>query len=94
MANITFDYNLEIDGVETVLSVEATYTPAERGHRDGLGAPEEPDTEATMDIDCVTGPEGQEFTECDLPAEWQHIINKAWETLEQEQEEEPDWWLL
>lgn len=94
MANITFDYSFEIDGIETVLSVEATYTAAERGHRDSLGAPEEPDAEATMYIDCVTGPEGQEFTELDLPDEWQHIINKAWETLDQEQEEESDWWLL
>jgi len=56
----TFEVELS-DGVfqEFTYTIYATYVPAERGHRDSLGAPEEPDYPSYAQIEEIYNEQGQ-----------------------------------
>lgn len=74
--NFSFVHTLEVElsgGVtqEFSYTVYATYVPYERGHRDSLGAPEEPDYPSYIEIQEIYNENGQlmpegSFTEEEL----------------------------
>jgi hypothetical protein len=74
-----FEFNYETPtGTEIALNVEAIYHPAERGHRDSLGAPEEPDEDASIEVLEITGPGGEVYREQNFTRhDWERILNAA-----------------
>lgn len=86
----TFDYNYETpSGEEITLQVEAEYHPTSCGHRDSLGAPEEPDEPAYIEILSVTF-NGAEYDHPGFDDEMEAITREAnnhYDQIEYDEEE-------
>lgn len=74
-----FDFTYETPaGTEINLNIEAVYHPSVRGHRDSLGAPEEPDEAAYVEVLEITGPNGEVYREQNFSRhDWERIVNAA-----------------
>jgi len=86
----TFEVETSDNGFqEFTYEVEAVYYPEERGTRDSLGAPEEPDYAAYVEILSLTGQAGNSVEFKSLEKEQQEeLLDKAYAEFEGEYCEE------
>lgn len=76
--------------IEIPVTVEYTYYPPCRGHRDRYGAPEEPDEPASVEIGSVLDAKGNELWYSLDEKQLKSIEDEIWEALrDRERECEP-----
>jgi hypothetical protein len=75
---MTIQTSIIRDDTDIEVTVELSYTPAERGSRDRYGAPLEPDYPASFEVESVVDNNGKEYDLTD--SEERLVINEAFET--------------
>jgi hypothetical protein len=75
---MTIQTSIIRDDTDIEVTVELSYTPAERGSRDRYGAPLEPDYPASFEVESAVDNNGKEYDLTD--SEESLVINEAFET--------------